>query len=502
MSASQQLRVVWGYRWWLLLVAVVAAAAAYLVSSQQDDVYEARALAQIVSGRQATGEFVSPDELQQVANVYAEIARTTVVAERAQADAEPPTSTDDLKDRVTISPQPQLEVIQFEARSGSSSVAAGYANAYAEAFADYVDEIETGEREDTLARIRRRAAEIEEQLRELGPGDPAAVALNVELEALTNQSAAELARPGDTVRIIQPAQRPDSPASPKPARDAVLAFLAALVVGAVAAYVRFRVTDHFSSAEEAALELDLPVLAHVPLLKEGEDQVREAFRSLRTTVSFALREASDLVLVVTSAEAGEGKSFTAAKLATSFALDDRKVVVVDADLPRASLHEQFKVPSGAGLGDVLRGWVDQPPVVHLRSVEAGAGPDVGLDLIPAGSLVEYTAEMLSSERMSRLVGALRQEYQVVIFDSPPVLSLMDAVILGSRYAGGVVLVVDARRTRRREARRALQALRAIEAPVIGLVFNRSSEGRPRYRYADASTRASRRKERAATKAAG
>jgi capsular exopolysaccharide synthesis family protein len=488
MEGSQQLRVIWGYRWWVLAFAVGAAATTGVSSSRTPPSYEAGALTQVVSGRQAGGDFVAQDELLHLTNIYAELARTRPVAERARREAALPISADELISRVSVEPKPELEVLEFRGRSSAARRAARYANAYASSFAAFVQEQQDNRQAAALATIQRRVRDLQDQL----AADPlTAASVNAEIVALQTRAADEQVRPTDSIRLIQPARTPGSPTSPKPARDAVVAFFAALVLASGAAFARFTLTDRYGSAEEAATDLGLAMLGEVPRATRGDERAVEGFRVLRTNLEFSLRDRARPILLITGAEQGAGKTHVTENLARAFAAAGRRVVAVDADLRRPALHERLRVPLSPGLADILTAdAADVPelltnPVSHHGRLSSRGGD---FDAVTAGTHLHDSAEALSSPRMAEALGALGGAYDVVVLDSPPVIAVVDAVVL-ARYADGVLFVIDSRRTRRRDARRALQVLRAIEAPILGLVFNSSRLGKGRYGYYDARTTA-------------
>jgi capsular exopolysaccharide synthesis family protein len=187
-------------------------------------------------------------------------------------------------------------------------------------------------------------------------------------------------------------------------------------------------------------------------------------------------------VLVTGAESGCGKSFIAANISRTLAGEGRRVVTVDADLRRPTQHEIFAVPLTPGLSDVLVR--EQTPHVSELTATVGLPPGSAgtlgeLRVLPAGEHTGDSVEWLSSERMDTVVNELRAANDAVVFDSPPTLVVVDPVVL-ARYADGVLFIVDSRRTRRRDARRSVEALRAIGAPLLGFAFNRSESRQTRY----------------------
>jgi capsular exopolysaccharide synthesis family protein len=517
----ETLRPIWGYKWWLLLFVVVASLIAYVVSSRQANTYQSTASVQLQSGLQASGQFIDQNTLTQLANTYQTLAGTDAVASRAaqllesSAPTRPglPTTTTTqpalspsttiipapttalqqrLKNDVSISQESEVTVLDFVATTDSPRTAQQYAQAYASAFVQYVTDYQNQQRQDALTRIALQVNQIENQLNQIpvstipnAPEDPRRTALTTELQSLQTQAATQQTQARDNAILVQPATLPTSPASPNPKRDAALSGLAALIIGVLLVYLRVVLTEHYGSAEEAGEDLDLPVLAELPRLGNRPDLRAEAFRNLRTSLMFALRDRPNIVVLITSSEASAGKTFVTLNLATSLALEDRHVLAVDADLRRPMLHTLTDLPAAPGFANVLQGRMDELPTTAV-SVDGGAS----VDITPAGFAGRELAELLSRDKLDRVIADLRRRYDVVIFDSPPVGAVVDAAIIGGRGTDGVIFVVNARSSRQREARRAVQTLRALEVPLLGIVFNESSARRDRYaeRYAGSRRR--------------
>ena len=228
-----------------------------------------------------------------------------------------------------------------------------------------------------------------------------------------------------------------------------------------------------SEAQLRALE-QAPVLGMVPFdrrLREGPRGRRvaassaglEAFRQLRTNLEFIDVGSPVQILVVTSSVAEEGKSTTAINLASALVAANRRVLIVEADLRRPTLDDHFKVRGALGLTDVIvgRGEIDaamQPVGIN------------GLMLLPSGKLPPNPSELLGSDAMVHLLERLRDRFDVVIVNTPPLLPVTDAAVL-SAHADGVLVIVRAGRTTRQQLALAMRALHAVGARVLGTVLN-------------------------------
>ena len=483
MEPTNPLRIIWGYRWWLLAFASAAAVVVFLLSSIRSETYQATAVVQVESGREQANEFVSADELFQQANFYASLAKTRPVQDAAAAVLDPDAEDPDLPAPVTVSPRSDVQLLDFSATAASPDTAAAVANAYAEAFSTFIADRQQAQREETIGRIQDRVDEINQGLA-VNPDD---VALTTELEQLQTQAAEVRGAPADAATILEEATPPDAPIAPKPARDAVLAFLAALVIGSAAAYARSALTDRYANAEEAAHDLGLPVLAQVSRSNPDTAEAVEAFRVLRTSVSYALREHVGPVLMVTSATPGSGKTHISINMAQAFAAEGRRVILVDCDFRRPAVNKRLGIPVKPGMTDLVGGTGGQSPEMAGGRLPLWSLPVPGaseyLDVVPAGSGILDPAAALTTDRAAHVFDSISAQYDLSVIDSPPTLPVVDPLVI-AHYADGVLFVVDGRKDRRSDVRRALETLRAIDAPVIGFVFNGAATPERRYSYAD------------------
>jgi capsular exopolysaccharide synthesis family protein len=302
-----------------------------------------------------------------------------------------------------------------------------------------------------------------------------------ELQVLANSR-------GNNVRLIDRASIPSAPFAPDIRRSLMLGALAGLLVafGLVVALDSF--DDTIKSAEDITRKLGLPCLGLVPDVRPRSDRpvvsatgsgdFGEAIRSLRTSVAFSSEAEGSAVILVTSAQPLEGKTTTACNLAMAMAYGGAKVLLVDADLRRPSVHNGFGLENRVGLSDVLSGHTPLASAVYRL-----ASPD-NLWVMTAGAPPHNPSELLGSKRMEQLIEQMRTgPFEWVIIDTPPVLAVTDASIL-AREATGVAFVLGSAMTRRRLAERAIETL-AIGGPrILGAVLNRVESSRETYSYSD------------------
>ena len=209
---------------------------------------------------------------------------------------------------------------------------------------------------------------------------------------------------------------------------------------------------------------------------ERQPHIAEAYRTLRTNIRISSVDDPIHTLIVTSPGAGEGKSTTTVNLGIVEAQAGKSVILVDADLRRSALHKFFSLPSTGGLTDILLqnelavdGWLQETGIDNLR-------------LLTSGPLPPDPANLLGSKKMHQLIECLKQEADLIIFDTSPTI-VSDTAILALE-ADAVLLVVDAGRTRRGAIRRSLDDLQRAGADVLGAVLNRvrTKPGKGYYYY--------------------
>lgn len=199
----------------------------------------------------------------------------------------------------------------------------------------------------------------------------------------------------------------------------------------------------------------------------------EAYRTLSTNIQFSSLDRALKTLMVTSVGPDEGKSIVLANLAITMAESGRKVVIIDCDLRRPSLHQVFGVADQPGLTSMVLNEQLAPPL-QPTSV-------ANVSLVPSGPLPPNPAELISSERFTRVLGAIGTDADIVLLDAPPVAAVADATILAARV-DGVLLVVDSGRTRREAGRRAAEQLQRVGAHVLGAVLTNVKAEREQARY--------------------
>jgi capsular exopolysaccharide synthesis family protein len=248
--------------------------------------------------------------------------------------------------------------------------------------------------------------------------------------------------------------------------------------------------DSVRSYEDLTEFVKLPVLSVIPHIAEASDDsprandliceshpkssASESFRSLRTSLTLSAPTEGSLAYLITSAVPSEGKTTVAVNVAIVMAHSGRKVVLVDADLRRFGIHKPFGLGNDVGLTDNLTGHRELSELVRSSDVQ-------GLSVLTSGPSVENPVELLDSKKMAETVMELKERYDVVIIDSPPLTAVADPLIL-ARQVDGVLQVVHGNKTSRKAVKRAKELLESVKAPLLGAILNNIDFSRDGYHY--------------------
>lgn len=271
------------------------------------------------------------------------------------------------------------------------------------------------------------------------------------------------------VQLTDPAQPGKSPVKPNKTVNIVLGLIFGLVMGVGLAFFIEYLDTSVKTIDDVERTFQAPVLGVIPqnigyLLEEGtESKHAEAYRVLRTNLLFSRADERLNTIVIVSAGAGEGKSTTTINLATVFAQAGNRVLIVDSDLRRPTLHKLFKVANNLGLTNYLLKQNTIPEVVQTTNVPS-------LDFMASGKLPNSSMGILGSAQMKEMIAELKQRYDFIFFDSPPILGVSDASILASEV-DLVMQVIQYRRYPQPMTIRAKQMIEKVGGNFVGIVLN-------------------------------
>ncbi|MBN1429858.1 MAG: polysaccharide biosynthesis tyrosine autokinase [Anaerolineae bacterium] len=485
-------------RWWwlVILLAVLGGGVSFGISLFKDPIYEASTNVLIY---QAPGSL--PDEQavlagQRVAATYAELLHQRPVLEKVIADLGLATSPDLLERQITATPIRDTNLLVLSVRDTDPQRAADIANKIVAVFVEQNQEDQANRYADQLAilseEIQRSQADIDntearlEALREETSLEGTAERNRLE-ELLTEkrgnhatllQGYTEMRlKTTDKITVSETAQWGKKLTSPT--RDTMMGIVIGIMAGVgiiiLIEYLRETVKSdveikHITGAPTLGIIGNIRANGHGVLVTalEPRSVIAEAYRVLRANLEFA--EAGERVstLVVTSSGPVEGKSTTAANLAIALAQSGKRVILVDTDLRRPSLHKMFNQSNDRGLTSALLQMDDVSVNDCLNATEID-----GLYLLPSGPLPPNPADLLGSQRMADLIENLRAQADIIIFDCPPLLAVADTTLL-SRYCDAALLVVLSEATHGRALHRAKEQIDQSGIRLLGVVLNRVS----------------------------
>ena len=506
---------------------VVAVVAALAYAKFQTPTYQSSALIQLTASTSAAGTGTAlvsfPDPVQMLDSTAVQLGAAKILGDPnvATVAADVTGTVDTTTGALTIT-----------ASDSSPNKAEAVAKAYSAAFVNQTQDLVQAQMNKITGQIDQLKSEIAALQAQSNSGSNGLIGAQITSltttygNLQTELSTIQLGEPYATIQVA-PAL-PGSPTGLSKSKLLAIGFLAGLLVGCGIALVR----DQFDTRLRASPDLESlsesPILAELPqdsdvragkvaiaMVQAPQSQMAEAIRELRTSLRVILDETPCPVVIVTSPEAGDGKTFVTANLAAAWAMSGSKVIVVSADFRRPRLEEIFGLETFGmpGLADLIKAnWKnpepDNRPSAPREDQSSGSRPDGrrtaatsrpsptrsrrairpdadessvssmlvetgiwGVQLLPAGTYLDNPSELFGSPGIQPVIDQLPLLADVVLIDTPPVLAAPDTAILGS-LAHGAVVVASEGRTDRADLERTIHRLQAIHCRVLGVALNR------------------------------
>lgn len=462
---------------WPLIVgcALVAAVAAYFASSSRPKQYSATTTVQL-NDIDLASVFLAQNLQQQgqdaqtKAATAAKLATLPAVRDAAVTALGGRVTAEQLKDAVSVLPEPDTTLVDISATAKSPQLAAAEANAIREAFIAARQRANASTLES--ARVR-----VQQQLNTMSDSQKATVAGQT-LQGRLDQINTLIVTAGAGVTTAQPATPPDDATSPKPRRDTILGFILGGLLGLGIAFLRARLDDRIRDESELLEQWDLPVLGQIPRTSALSDvgatlpspAVIEAFALARTNLRYLHVGGEVKTVVVTSALSDEGKSTVSWNLALAAAMAGTSVLLIEADLRRPVMAQRLGLASPRGLSELLAGLATADEVKSPVRVPVPGADPVVVDVVPAGFLPPSPIALLERESTAAALSALSTPYDLVIIDTPPATVVADAKVLIA-HADGAVVVSRLGRVTRSAAGRLREILSGLNTPVLGAIVN-------------------------------
>jgi polysaccharide biosynthesis transport protein len=291
-----------------------------------------------------------------------------------------------------------------------------------------------------------------------------------------------------SIHVVDPAEVPLYPAKPKTIRNLVLAMIIGLLGGIALAFFFEYLDNTVKTPDDLERHFNLPYLGPIPnfdmkpedptrdliVLTAPKSSVSESFRGLRTNILFSSAKQVPKVILITSSAAQEGKTMVASNLAVTMAQSGGKTLVLDCDMRRPRVHKIFNALREPGMSNILVGETSWEKTVQATKIE-------NLYFIPSGPIPPNPAELLSSDLMEELIKGLRDRYDRIIIDSPPITAVTDSVVMGRKnVTDGLVMVIKAGKLSRDIIGSTIRQLRDINVHFLGAVLNDISFAKDQY----------------------
>ena len=531
------LKTLWSRKLTIVISVVVCVGAALAYSTVKTPTYQSSALVEVSNPSQSTtagsSGFTVPDPLQELSSTKVQLAAATILH-----DPDPGA----LAGRVSGSVDATTGAVTITGTGSTPAEAEAVTKAYSEALVSQIQALAQAQIDKysiALAQINTKISLLQAQ-GALTPANSAASSLvTAQINALT-QTYSTLQAAQSTIQIgmpyaqIQVAATPGGSTGLSKSKLGAIGLLAGLLAGCGIALVLDQFDDRLRTSPDMGSVIDAPLLGELPqdndvkrgevsiaLIQAPQSSMAEAVRDLRTSLRVLLVEHQSPVLVITSPEAGDGKTFVTANLAASWALTGSRVIVVSADFRRPRLEEAFglRVAERPGLSDLIKAnWKQSEPsdgpivpgrvkAPGARRTSPGGGRSIpqpitshdetavsaylletgidGLQLLPVGVHRDNPSELFDSPGMQPVLDQLHLLADIILLDTPPVLATPDTAILGSLTHGAIVVASEGK-TDRLDLERTAHRLESTGCHVVGLVLNHvrrtSSDSYQAYSY--------------------
>lgn len=493
------LKIVRRRKWVIIEAFVVVLVAAVVASLFQTRIYESTATLLVREqdlGSTLFGQIMPELSMQPERGLQTQLdlVKLRPIAEATIQELDLKTTPDQLLSKVTVDARPQSNLMTIGVQDPDPKAAQRLANTLAEQYILWNRTLNTQDIVAARDEVKLKMTETEKNLVGIAKRIGKAGGTNNMPEDLraqwgmATQLYSMLAEKYEQLRILSatnsggsvlvaPGIRPNAPVKPNIPRNGALGAILGLALGIGFAFVFEHLDDSIKSKADIEEILGLPVMGQIPLNKTAAatglreivvnsdrfSAAAEAYRILRSNLHYSGVDNALRTFAVTSPGPEEGKTTVTANLAAAFATAGKKTRVLCCDLRKPVGHDIFQVPDREGLTDVL---CDNVPLAGVIRIEKTSG----IEVVTSGPIPPDPSELLGSKRMGEVLVEAGASVDVLLLDTPPVGGVSDTLELASRV-DGVLLVVNANKTPREAAKRALETLRGVDANVIGVVLN-------------------------------
>lgn len=493
----------WSWAWLIVLVGILAGVGAFVISINTTPIYQTSTTLLVSAPPASTNstDVTGMLNTQTMTSTYSQMLLDTPVLQGVIDQLKLHTTADELKKSISVAVVINTQLLVITVDDPSPVQAANISNSIAQVFADRIRELQSERYAASRDGLNTQVTDMENQIdattKQIAlTTDPAALEqLQARLtqyrtiysNLVTSYEQIRLAEEQTSTNVVvsEPASVPYIPVSPKTTRNTVLAVVAGMLLGAGAVFAVDTFDDTIKNPEEIRRKFNLPILGMIPWHTtpdnkpiaqfEPRSPTAEAFRALRTNITFAAVDRPLRRIMVTSPTPQEGKTTISSSLAVVLAQADKQIVLIDADLRRPKVHRKFGLHNRIGLTDMFVRPLDALSGI-VKFVEIH-----GLAVITSGGLPPNPAELLTSQKMIDILDRLNQDFDIILIDTPPVLTVTDAAALAPAM-DGVIVVAKPGSTKLSSLQQTLMQLRSVGARVLGVVLNDVNPKSRKYGY--------------------
>ena len=479
--------------WLIILCTIIAAISAYVVSAKlMHPIYRAETVLMVQPSGGSSGTIQYQDILlgERIAKTYAEIIKSKALLEKLLTKLGYPPELEKLPFSVSVQVVRDTQLIKIGVESEDPELAANAANSLAQIFIEDRAEKQAERFSNLRASIEAQIAQLEEEMRKIAERKNASYNQDlvrtldqqlISLQDMRTRLLAQLyelrlteARYADVITQVEKAEVPERPVKPRKLLNTVMAGILGAMVAIMAAFAAEYLDTTIKRPEQIEETVGLPVLGSIFEFEPNPDKDKnpsiamehprspaaESFRVLRSNLEFISVDNPVRVLGITSSSPEEGKTFVALNLALAIAQGGKRVILVDSDLRRPQVHKILGFPQSPGLSEAL---IDK---AYLK----GFG-NKNFMVLTSGRSAPNPADLLASQQMGKLIAKLKEMADLVILDTPPILSCADAVSLG-KWVDGFLIVAKWGKTDRSAFAQAVNLARQSGLKVLGAVLNK------------------------------
>jgi polysaccharide biosynthesis transport protein len=497
---------IWRWVWLLILATLLAGLSAYFVSKRMTPVYQASTTLLINEAPSTrSADYTSILTSERLARTYSEMLTKKPVLDSVISNMGLNLEVKDLQRMVTVELVRDTQLINVVVEDTDPNRATNIANELIKVFSDQTSSLQASRYAASKENLEVQLTRIDEQIQTTAdsltslPDVSANKSERDRLETVLTQyrqTYASLLQSYEQVRVaeagsysnvvqVDPATPPDHPIRPRVLMNTALAMIVGLMLAIGTVFLIEALDDTIRGPDDITRTLKLPVLGLI-LRHEAQDgklvtieqpraPVAESFRSLRTNLQYASVDFPIRTLLVTSPSPSDGKTTIASNLGVVLAQSGRKVVLIDADLRRPRVHKVFNLSNRTGMSNIFV----QSPITLDGSLQKTETEN--LFIVPSGEMPPNPSELLGSGKMFEILSLIREQADVLIIDSPPIMAVTDSAVLAPRV-DGVLLVVKPGVTKLAVAAQAVEQLTRVGANMLGVVLNEVDFSKSRYSY--------------------